>query len=287
MDVRLALRRVLPAPIFFLVRSLPYRLLDLLQPPPAGEIIPPLRLQLDGPRGYDVFRRNGAEAFAFYKNEVGLGPEARMLDIGCGIGRKTLPLTKYLAGNSLYVGMDIDDREIKWCSRNITPSYPNFVFITLDIFNKFYNPFGRVMPDQLVLPFPDSSFDVVTLWSVFTHMFPKDVFHYLREAHRVLKPGGKFVASYYLINDHAKREVSAGKALWPANHYLPDQGCWTINPNIPEDMIGLEEGWLRSAYTEVGFAIDEPIRLGGWANRPVPAQYAHVNSQDIVIARKN
>ena len=287
MNLRLAMRRVLPAGVFFMVRSLPYRVLDVLQPPPPGEIIPPLRLQLDGPRGYEVFRRNGAEAFAFYKNEVGLEPEACMLDIGCGIGRKTLPLTKFLGSNGLYVGMDIDGREIRWCSRNITPSDPRFVFITMDVFNKFYNPFGRVMPDQLVLPFPDNSFDIVTLWSVFTHMFPKDVIHYLRQAHRVLKPGGKFVATYYLINDHAKREVAAGRALWPATHYLPDQGCWTINPNIPEDMIGLEEDWLRSAYKEAGLAIDEPIRLGGWANRQVPSQYEHVNSQDIVIARKN
>jgi len=259
----------------------------MVQSPPPGEIIPPLRLQLDGPRGYDVFRRNGAEALAFYKDEVGLRPESCMLDIGCGIGRKTLPLTTFLAGNSLYVGMDIDGREITWCSRNITPSYPRFVFITMDVFNKFYNPSGGVMPDQLVLPFPDNSFDVVSLWSVFTHMFPKDVVHYFHEAHRVLKPSGTFVASYYLINDHAKREVAAGRAIWDVTHHLSDRGCWTTNPNVPEDMIGLEEDWLRSAYQEAGFAIDEPIRLGGWANRPVPSQYENLNSQDIVIARKN
>jgi SAM-dependent methyltransferase len=287
MNLTTALRRVLPAPILFVVRSLPYRVLDLVQSPPPGEIIPPLRLQLDGPRGYEVFRRNGAEALAFYKDEVGLGPDACMLDIGCGIGRKTLPLTKFLASDSLYVGLDIDEREIKWCSRNITPSYPRFVFITMDVFNKFYNPFGGVMPDHLVLPFPDKSFDVVTIWSVFTHMFPKDVVHYFSEVHRVLKPGGKFVASFYLINEHAKREVSAGKAVWDLAHHLPDQGCWTTNPNIPEDQIGLEEDWLRSAYKEAGLAIDEPIRLGGWANRRVPSQYENLNSQDIVIARKN
>jgi len=60
-----------------------------------------------------------------------------------------------------------------------------------------------------------------------------------------------------------KREVSAGRAPWPVTHHLPDQGCWTINPNIPEDLIRLEEDWLCSACKEAGLAIDEPIRLGG------------------------
>lgn len=286
MNLKSAIKRILPAPVFLLVRSLPYQIRDLLNPPPQGELIPPLSLQLDGPRGYDVFRQNGAEALAFYRTEVELDPKSHMLDIGCGVGRKTLPLTKFLSSDALYVGMDIDVREIKWCSRNITPRYPRFVFFTMDVFNKFYNPDGRILPDKLVLPFPDASFDVVSLWSVFTHMFPRDVEHYLEECRRVLKPGGKLVCSYYLINAQAKAAVRDGKAAWDVKHYLEDRGCWTNNPNIPEDMIGLEEEWLRSAYHRAGLSILEPIRLGAWADRPISPQYANLNSQDIVIARK-
>jgi SAM-dependent methyltransferase len=286
MNFKSLVKRVVPARLFVLIRSLPYQVVDFFRPPPADEIIPPLSKQLDGPRGYGVFRQSGREVLAFYKDEVGLAPVSRVLDLGCGLGRQTIPLTRYLTGDSLYVGMDIDERSIKWCSRNITPKFPRFVFLTMDVFNKFYNPLGRVMPDRLVLPFPDNSFDVVAMWSVFTHMFPKDVEHYLEEIHRVLKPGGKFVASYYLINEHAKAAVKAGKAAWDVKYYLDTENCWTNNPNIPEDMIGLEEDRLRVAYRDRGLAILEPIRLGGWADRTVPDQYDNLNSQDIVIAQK-
>ena len=136
MNIKSLIKRVLPARIFVAVRSVPYEIVDLLRAPPQGEIIPPLRLQLDGPRGYDIFRANGQEAFNFYVSEVGIKPDSTILDIGSGIGRKTLPLLKYLTSAGLYVGVDIDERGIKWCSRNITSVYPNFVFFTLDIFNK-------------------------------------------------------------------------------------------------------------------------------------------------------
>ncbi|EHB56265.1 Methyltransferase type 11 [Mycolicibacterium rhodesiae JS60] len=286
MNITAAIKRVLPAPAFNAVRSSPYKLRDLIQPPPAGEIIPPLSLQTDGPRGFDIFRANGKEAYQYYLSEVGLKPGCRILDIGCGVGRKTIPLLDFLGSEGLYVGMDIDAGAIKWCSRNITSKHPNFVFFALDVFNKFYNPAGRIEPANIVLPFPDNSFDYVALWSVFTHMYPGDVQHYLDEARRVLKPSGRIVASYYLINPHAKSEVAAGTALWDVRFYLDAQKCWTNNPNIPEDLIGLEEDWLRGAYERAGLRIAEPLQLGGWAGRNVPDQFRNLNSQDIVIADK-
>ena len=286
MTVKSAIKRILPARVFLAVRSLPYQLIDLVHPPPAGEIIPPLGRQLDGTRGYELFRSDGPQTVEFYKTEAGLKPESRMLDIGCGVGRQTIPLLKYLTGDCLYVGMDIEERSIKWCSRNISVANPRFVFIALDVYNKFYNPTGRIRPDKLVLPFPDNSFDFVTAWSVFTHMYPIDVTNYLREMCRVLKPGGKTVATFYLINEHAKSEVAAGRADWDVSHYLADTGCWTTNPNIPEDLIGLDEVWVRAAYKEAGLTLVEPIRLGGWANRDYPKELKRVREQDIVIAQK-
>lgn len=286
MNIKDVVKRILPAPVFMLVRSIPYQIIDLVRSPPAGETIPPLRMQLDGPRGYENYRAGGAQSFQFYLSEIGLRRDARILDIGCGVGRNTVRLTNYLNDDALYVGMDIEARSVKWCTRNISAIFPRFVFFTMDIYNKFYNPAGRIRPDKLVLPFPDDSFDVVSLWSVFTHMYPTDVQHYLEEARRVLKPGGKLVASYYLVNDHAKREMQAGTAIWAVTHYLTGHKCWTINPNIPEDLIGLEESWLRSAYVEAGLAIEAPVRLGGWANREVPAEFKDLNSQDIIIAKK-
>ena len=44
---------------------------------------------------------------------------------------------------------------------------------------------------EYTFPYEDGEFDVVVLTSVFTHMLPDDVAHYLDEIARVLKPGGR------------------------------------------------------------------------------------------------
>jgi SAM-dependent methyltransferase len=280
------IKAVLPAPLYRRVRDVPYALADVFSSPPVAGPVPPLRLQFDGPRGYDIFLRDGREALDFYKNVVGLSPDARMLDIGCGIGRKTLPLVQHLSDRGFYVGVDIDARGVTWCARNITPQHPRFVFFRLDVYNRFYNAGGRIEPGKLVLPFPDGSFDLVVLWSVFTHMFPADIAHYLSEIRRVLKPGGKIAASYFLMNDHSQAEVGAGRARESLDQHLSEPGCWTTNRNIPEDCIGIPELWLLQTHAAESFEMQRPIRYGGWANRPVPENFTRINYQDIVIATK-
>lgn len=280
-------KTVFPPSFYRLARDLPYAVMDAFVSGPRGSLAPPLRLQFDGPRGYQIFLRQGHEVFEFYKNVVGLNPDARILDIGCGIGRKTLPLTSYLSEQGLYVGVDIDERGVTWLSRNITPVHPRFVFFRLDVHNRFYNPGGRIQPSKLILPFPGESFDLVVLWSVFTHMFPGDIGHYVSEIARVLKPGGKLAASYFLMNEHARAEVAAGRALHPIVFSLPEQGCWTTNLNIPEDCIGIPESWLLQTLAQYGLPPSGTVHYGGWSNHVVPEAYAGINSQDIVLASKS
>ncbi|HZP12807.1 MAG TPA: methyltransferase domain-containing protein [Nevskiaceae bacterium] len=286
MSLRGALKRILPAPVFHLVRDAPYALRDLIDGAPQDPRLPPLRHQFDGPRGYDVFARNGQEALAFYQRVVGISPDCKMLDIGSGVGRKTLPLLDVLGPDALYVGIDIDERGVRWCSRKITPLNPRFVFFRLDIANKFYNPAGGMQPSELVLPFAQNSFDLVVLWSVFTHMYPVDIARYLQEIGRVLKPGGRIAASYYVMNEHARGELQSRRARENIVHHLAQAGCWTNNPNIPEDLIAVDEDWLRAAHASAGLSLEGPIRYGAWSNHEVAPEFAALNWQDIVVAQK-
>lgn len=114
-----------------------------------------------------------------------------MLDVGCGSGRMALPLTGYLNSEGRYAGFDISQKAIAWCQEHITSAHPNFQFEVSDIYNSLYNPKGKYQSLDFRFPYPDASFDVVFLTSVFTHMFPPDVEHYLDEISRVLKPGGR------------------------------------------------------------------------------------------------
>ena len=62
----------------------------------SDPLIPPTRLRFDGPQDFLTFKRNGEEFLRHYIELCDLKPNEKILDVGCGIGRKTVPLTKYL-----------------------------------------------------------------------------------------------------------------------------------------------------------------------------------------------
>ena len=103
-------------------------------------LVPQVEEMFDGPRSLEQFKANGEEFLRIYKELCGLRPDETMLDVGCGIGRKTLPLTQYLTASARYEGMDIASAGIAWCGSRITPRFPNFRFQQIDVYNQHYNP---------------------------------------------------------------------------------------------------------------------------------------------------
>ena len=57
--------------------------------------------------------------------------------------------------------------------------HPNFRFRHVDVLNRAYNPQGRLDPENFEFPYPQDAFDFVFLTSVFTHMRPPEMRHYL------------------------------------------------------------------------------------------------------------
>jgi ubiquinone/menaquinone biosynthesis C-methylase UbiE len=108
---------------------------------------------------------------------LGLEPPHTLVDIGCGSGRLPLQLRHYLTGR--FIGTDILPEALdyarKICGR------PDWKFIPCS---------------DCVIPCADGSADVVTFFSVFTHLLDEDIFRYLREARRVVRPSGKVVFSF-------------------------------------------------------------------------------------------
>ncbi|CCK59571.1 Putative methyltransferase [Mycobacterium canettii CIPT 140070010] len=202
-----------------------------------------------------------------------------MLDVGCGSGRMALPLTGYLNSEGRYAGFDISRKAIAWCQEHITSAHPNFRFEVSDIYNSLYNPKGKHRSLDFRFPYPDASFDVVFLTSVFTHMFPPDVEHYLDEIARVLKPGGRCLCTYFLLNDESLALIAAGKSVHNFQHEGP--GYRTIHKKRPEEAIGLPESFVRDVYGKFGLDVQEPLHYGSWSGRE-----QHLSFQDIVIATK-
>lgn len=113
-----------------------------------------------------------------------------------------------------FEGFDIAVKGIEWCQKNITPKYPNFRFQVADLYNKLYHPKGKYPDTEYKFPYADNSFDFIYLTSVFTHMLPGGVENYLSEISRVLKPGGKCLITYFLLNEISEQLLQENKAVF-------------------------------------------------------------------------
>jgi ubiquinone/menaquinone biosynthesis C-methylase UbiE len=146
---------------------------------------------------------------------------------------------------------------------------------------ELYNPGGRIRPDDYRFPFPDSSFDLVLLKSVFTHMMPVAVETYLREISRVLKTGGRSVITYFLLNDESRRFNNQGQGeLKFTTTYQNDPLCCIANPAIPEFAVAHDENRMRNLYAQTSCSVVE-MAFGNWCGRA-----SLLGLQDLVVAIK-
>jgi SAM-dependent methyltransferase len=218
----------------------------------------------------------------FKKHFIDLGnlqPTDRVLDVGCGIGRMAIPLTSYLTKEGEYWGLDIVQTAIDWCQQRITPKFNNFHFLHSDIFNKEYNPKGRILAREYRFPFEDDFFDFVMLTSVFTHMLPPDVEHYMGEIARVLKAEGRCLITFFILNEESLGLVQAGKSQLDFKYDVGN--CLSTDINTPEAAIAYHEGFVKGLFEKNGLVIYPSPYYGSWCGREMFHTY-----QDLIVAKK-
>jgi 2-polyprenyl-3-methyl-5-hydroxy-6-metoxy-1,4-benzoquinol methylase len=109
---------------------------------------------------------------------------ASIVDIGCGIGR----LTRHLVSEDIknYLGTDVVPQILDE-ARACAAGDPRFSF---------------AIAEDCKIPADNGSATLVAAFSVITHLLDEEAFEYIREAHRVLKPGGAAVFTFYdFMND--------------------------------------------------------------------------------------
>ena len=132
-----------------------------------------------GPGSEDEFRQL-SEAKLQMLRDLGLRPESRVLDVGCGTGSLAGALEGFLASEGLYYGTELTDIAVEFCRQKF--SRPNFHFVR--------NEMTR-------LPVDGQQFDFIVFFSVFTHTYPSETRELLSEAKRLLDKAGLIVADVF------------------------------------------------------------------------------------------
>ncbi len=226
--------------------------------------LPPIHLRrYVGPLA--SFESSGAEFRAYLKLLANLQPHSRLLDVGCGCGLIALQLADYVTPPGQYVGMDISREAIAWCQRHVTAQHSNFTFVHSDIHNLRYNPRGRLRAESYTFPFQNSSFDLILLKSVFTHMRQAEVSNYMREIARLLSPAGCCLATFFLLNDTQQRLAQENRNTF---QFRFGDAAWRyIDESNPEVAVAVAEPHLLATLNEAGLKLRGDIRYGAWSGR--------------------
>jgi len=268
---------LLPPSLRLVARRLYYFPLDMWESLTGkrNPLVPPRGLIFTGPGD---FLSTGERFLRYFVRYGNLQPHHRVLDIGSGIGRMAVPLTGYLTRGS-YEGFDIVPQGIRWCQQNISRRFPNFRFTHIHLQNDLYTSQGQSSL-SFIFPYEKDDFDFVLLTSVFTHMLPEEVIHYMKEIHRVLKEGGRCLATFFILNEESTQLLKNNRHFcFPYDH-----GYYRLMDNkVKHANVAYEENFMRKNLAEDnGFSVVH-VLYGRWCGRP---EEKSVDFQDIVVFEK-
>lgn len=128
--------------------------------------------------------------------DLGLNPDSRLLDVGCGTGQLALALEPFLGPTGAYVGTDIAPEAIAFCRRRF--HRPNFRFVE---------------SEMTEVPLSGERFDFIYFGSVFTHMYTPEIRAMLEGLRPLIDAGGSVVADAFVAEIPAGSRGDRGRAI--------------------------------------------------------------------------
>jgi SAM-dependent methyltransferase len=125
-------------------------------------------------------------------------------------------------------------------------------------------PTGRLKPESFDFPYAEEAFDFVFLTSVFTHMLPPTVSNYLSEIRRVIRPEGRCLMTFFILNEASLAAARAGRASRRFIH--EGDGYFYDVPDRPEAATAhREEDLLRLIHAKAWHRPSKPPGCGSSA----------------------
>jgi tocopherol O-methyltransferase len=149
-------------------------------------------------------------------DRIQVRPGDRVLDAGCGVGGSAIWLARERGAHG--IGITLSSAQVEAAQRNaaIAGCADRFEFHVCDYHST---------------PFPDETFDVV--WALESSCYSSDKPSFLRESHRVLRPGGRIV----IADGFCRREPQSAREqksyeIFKHGLVLPD--LWSSNEFVDE-----------------------------------------------------
>ncbi|MCF6354440.1 MAG: methyltransferase domain-containing protein [Candidatus Polarisedimenticolaceae bacterium] len=192
----------------------------------------------------------------------------RILDLGCGAGRDCFLLSQLVGEEGYVLGVDMTDEQLAVANRHIDYHTKQFGFSRPNV------EFRKGYIEQLnELGLADNSFDIIISNCVINLSPDKEAV--LREAYRILKPGGELYFSDVYSDRRISKELAAdpvlfgeclsGALYWNDFHNLAKQVGF-LDPRLVEDRpltIGNDELAKRIDYIHFFSATYRLFKLPG------------------------
>lgn len=209
------------------------------------------RYFLEAAAGYESWTQSGGREidprYAGTLQLAGLSPGDTLVDVGCGRGE--LLVAALAAGARRAIGVEYAAAGVDLARRTIAAHAAGDRATVLHA-------------DARALPLRDGEADLVTMLDLVEHLAEDELALALREARRVLRPGGRLVVHTLpnrLIYDVTYRLQRLAKPsrrrAWPRQ----PRNAYELQMHVNEQTIGS----LRSALRRAGFA-SVRVRAGDW-----------------------